>query len=163
MVTSITCHDIFQYNIVCQFNCLLKLESNCCQCGILQVLEYNVLYSLLILLQLYLGFHALRVIRDKKAYNAWDLYIFYIWLFRTLNRFAVCLIPIIEIGFSVGIYCQYALYSAPYCCLFSYFFLILKYAMLEYVKQKCMTLEKIKRSIFACKNQSKWYTVALII
>ena len=38
----------------------------CCQCGILQVLENNVLYSLLLLLQLYLGFHALRVIRDKK-------------------------------------------------------------------------------------------------
>ena len=66
MVTQITCHDIFQYNIVFQFNCLLKLESNCCQFGILQVLENNVLYSLLELLQLYLGFHALRVIRDKK-------------------------------------------------------------------------------------------------
>ena len=51
--------------MVCQLNCLLKLESNCCQCGILKVLENNALCNLLIFSQLYLGFYALRVIRDK--------------------------------------------------------------------------------------------------
>ena len=42
-------------------NCLNYIESNCCQSGILQVLENNVL----ILSQLYLGFHGLRILRDK--------------------------------------------------------------------------------------------------
>ena len=67
---------------------------------------YNVLCSLLILLQLYLGFHALRVIRDKK-YIMLEICIFFIFDFsRKLNRFAVRLIPIIEIGTLIGIYCQ---------------------------------------------------------
>ena len=53
-----------QYRLSTQLSPQTRIS--CCQCGILQVLEINVLCSLLILLQLYLGFHAFRVKRDKK-------------------------------------------------------------------------------------------------
>ena len=48
--------------------------------GILQLLENNVLCSLLILLQLYLVFHTLCVIRDKKHITL-EICIFFIFDF----------------------------------------------------------------------------------
>ena len=34
--------------------------------------------------------------------------------------------------------------------------------MLEYVNQKFLDVRENKADMFACKNQSKWYTVAVI-
>ena len=83
-------------------NCLIYLESNFCRCGILQVLENNMVRNLLILSQLFLGFHGLHVIRDKMHLL---LEIVFVFIFDFSERLIVLLFASFRLQ-KLGIYCQ---------------------------------------------------------